>query len=80
MNIFYDEIELTIKNDIMPQWGRRNRFSHSYSTLNYSAKEHFRISSCTNELMCLCIQRANNGHIGCLDATDESTQCNQNIQ
>ena len=46
--------------------GPTKSLRHSYSTLNCSAEEYFCVSPYTNELMCLPIERVNNGHIGCL--------------
>jgi hypothetical protein len=52
----------------------------SYSTLNCSSKEHLCVKIDTNQLICLPIEKANDGIIDCLGATDEPTFCGTNIQ
>ena len=52
----------------------------SYSTLNCSLNYHYCVSPDTNELMCLSIDKANDGHIDCLGGTDEPTLCGTYIQ
>ena len=43
----------------------------SYSSLNCSSDYHFCISLRTKQLMCLPVEKANDGHVDCLGATDE---------
>ena len=47
----------------------------SYSTLNCSSKEHFCVLFNTNQLTCLSVDKANDGYIDCLGATDEPGLC-----
>jgi hypothetical protein len=44
----------------------------TYLTLNCSSKEHYCVKPDTNQLTCLPIDKANDGNIDCLGATDES--------
>ncbi len=48
--------------------------------LNCSSKEHLCVSSKTNKFLCLSIEKANDGYVDCLGATDETTRCRTNIQ
>ena len=45
------------------------------STLNCSSNDHICVSPHTNQLMCLSIERTNNGIIDCLGAIDEPKLC-----
>ena len=47
--------------------------------LNCSINHHLCISSQTNELMCLHIDKANDGIIDCLGAADEPTVCHDGV-
>jgi hypothetical protein len=53
---------------------------HSHSTLNCSSKHHLCVSSVTNKFICLPIEKANDGNVDCLGATDEPTLCGTYIQ
>ena len=48
---------------------------NSYSTLNCSSNHHLCVSPDTNQLICLPIEKANDGKVDCLGATDEPTLC-----
>ncbi|CAF1225711.1 unnamed protein product [Rotaria sp. Silwood1] len=48
---------------------------NSYSALNCSTDEHICVSPYTNQLMCISIDKANDGNIDCLGATDEPKLC-----
>ncbi|CAF3089752.1 unnamed protein product [Rotaria sp. Silwood2] len=45
------------------------------SILNCSSDHHLCVSPHTNELMCLSVEKGNDGKIDCLGATDEPTLC-----
>jgi hypothetical protein len=47
----------------------------SSSTINCSSKDHLCVSPYSNQLMCLSIDKANDGNIDCLGATDEPILC-----
>ena len=47
----------------------------SYATLNCSSKQHYCTSPDTNQLTCLSIEKANDGNVDCLGATDEPDLC-----
>lgn len=46
--------------------------------LNCSSKHHLCVSPHTNQLMCLSIEKVNDGMVDCLGATDERYLCRQN--
>ncbi|CAF4638104.1 unnamed protein product [Rotaria sp. Silwood2] len=50
------------------------------STLNCSADHHKCVSPDTTQLICLSIEKANDGKIDCLGATDEPTLCQTKYQ
>ena len=52
---------------------------YSSSLLNCSTNQHICVSHKTNELICLPIEKANNGVIDCLGAADEPTLCQNNL-
>lgn len=52
----------------------------SYSTLNCSSKEHFCVRLDTYEFTCLSIEKANDGNIDYLGASDESKMCARGFQ
>jgi hypothetical protein len=52
----------------------------SSSTLNCSSNHHLCVSPYTNELMCLPIEKVNDGNVDCLGATDEPSRCGTNVQ
>jgi hypothetical protein len=53
---------------------------YSHSTLNCSSNSHLCVSPNTNRFLCLPIDKANDGHVDCLGATDEPTLCRTNNQ
>ncbi|CAF3237514.1 unnamed protein product [Rotaria sp. Silwood2] len=50
------------------------------STFNCSPDHHICVSPDTNQFMCLSIQKANDGKIDCVGATDESTLCQKKYE
>ncbi|CAF4136103.1 unnamed protein product [Rotaria sp. Silwood2] len=50
------------------------------STLNCFSNHHKCVSPETNQLICLSIDKANDGKIDCLGATDEPTLCQRNYK
>jgi hypothetical protein len=50
----------------------------SLSTLNCSSKHHLCVSPHTNKLICLPMEKVNDGNINCLGASDEPTVCRWN--
>jgi hypothetical protein len=54
--------------------------SVSYPTLNCSSKQHLCVSPNTNQFICLPIEKANDGNVDCLGATDEPTLCGTKMQ
>ena len=51
-----------------------------HSTLNCSSNHHLCVSPDTNQFICLPIEKANDGNVDCLGATDEPTLCGTKIQ
>jgi hypothetical protein len=51
-----------------------------HSTLNCSSKHHLCVSPHTNQFICLPIEKANDGNVDCLGATDEPTRCESKTQ
>jgi hypothetical protein len=52
----------------------------SSSTLNCSSKQHLCVSPTINQFMCLPIEKANDGNVDCLGATDEPELCGTRAQ
>ncbi len=52
----------------------------SFLKFNCSFNYHLCVSPRTNQLMCLPIEKANDGNVDCLGATDEPKLCGTNIQ
>ena len=52
----------------------------SDSTLNCSSKEHLCVSLNTKQLICLSIEKINDGNVDCIGGTDEPTLCGKKIQ